>query len=219
MRKSLWRLRHVIGKYRARLTAGIVAFGIARFFETMVPFLTAISINRMAEGNFDIFWPVLGIVGAVFCRYVVVTFARFSVRRSGLNVAFDLRQRLYASLQDQGGEFFAKHTIGDMMTRAVADIALIQRLISMGTILLVILVYAGLFGFAFMLYYSPTLALLMLPPMPIVFWYAQQNARRLGIASKDVQDRLSDLGAHVQENLSGIRTIQAMVQELSLIHI
>jgi len=29
----------------------------------------------------------------------------------------------------------------------------------------------------------------------------------------DVQNRLSDLGAHVQENLSGIRTIQAMVQE------
>ena len=28
-----------------------------------------------------------------------------------------------------------------------------------------------------------------------------------------MQDRLSDLGAHVQENLSGIRTIQAMVQE------
>jgi ATP-binding cassette subfamily B protein len=35
----------------------------------------------------------------------------------------------------------------------------------------------------------------------------------MGVASKDVQDRLSDLGAHVQENLSGIRTIQAMVQE------
>ena len=29
----------------------------------------------------------------------------------------------------------------------------------------------------------------------------------------DVQQRLSDLGAHTQENLSGIRTIQAMVQE------
>ena len=35
----------------------------------------------------------------------------------------------------------------------------------------------------------------------------------MGIASKDVQDRLSDIGSHVQENLSGIRTIQAMVQE------
>ncbi len=49
--------------------------------------------------------------------------------------------------------------------------------------------------------------------MPFVFFYAQWSARQMGVASQDVQDRLSDLGAHVQENLSGIRTIQAMVQE------
>ena len=35
----------------------------------------------------------------------------------------------------------------------------------------------------------------------------------MGVASAEVQQRLSDLGAHTQENLSGIRTIQAMVQE------
>ena len=213
MLASLWRLRHFVHPYRFRLIIGIVAFGVARFFEAMVPFLTAISINRMAEGDFDLTWPVLGIVGAVIMRYVVVTFARFAVRRVGLSVSFDLRQRLYSCLQDQGTEFFNKHTIGDMMTRAVADIALIQRLIAMGTILLVILVYATVFGFAFMLYFSPMLTLLLLPPMPFVFWYAQYSSRKMGVASKDVQDRLSDLGAHVQENLSGIRTIQAMVQE------
>ena len=213
MRSSLWRLRHIVGKYRARLLTGIVAFGVARFFESMVPFLTAVSINRITAGDYDLTWPVIGIISAVIARYSVVTFARYSVRKAGLSVAFDLRQRLYGSLQNQGPDFFSQHTIGDMMTRAVADIALIQRLIAMGTILVVILIYASLFGFAFMLYFSPMLTLLLLPPMPFVFWYAQRSSRRMGMASKDVQDRLSDLGAHVQENLSGIRTIQAMVQE------
>ncbi len=210
---SLWRLRRFIEPYRARLFTGIAAFGVARFFESMVPFLTAEAINRMSAGNFAITWLVAGIVGAVIARYVVVTTARYFVRKVGLSVAFDLRQDLYSTLQDQGAEFFAKHSIGDMMTRAVADIALIQRLISMGTILLVILIYASLFGFAFMIYYSPLLTLMLLPPMPFVFWYARYSSRAMGLASKDVQDRLSDLGGQVQENLSGIRTIQAMVQE------
>lgn len=210
---SLWRLRRFIGRYRWRLAAGIGAFGVARFFESMVPFITAVGINRMAEGDFDLGWLVAGIVCSVFARYIVVTYARYAVRSVGLNVAYDLRQQLYASLQDQGSRFFGEHTIGDMMTRAVADIALIQRLIAMGTILVVILVYASLFGFAFMLYFSPLLTLMLLPPMPFVFWYARYSSRQMGVASKDVQDRLSDLGAHVQENLSGIRTIQAMVQE------
>ena len=210
---SLWRVRTFINPYRNRLLLGIFAFGVARVFEAMVPVLTAVAINQIAEGDYQVGWPVAGIFVAVVARYLVVTLARFSVRRVGLAVAFDLRQSLYQCLQLQGSEFFAQYSIGDMMTRAVADIALIQRLISWGTILVIILVYASVVGFSFMLYYSPVLTLLLLPPMPFVFFYAQYSARKMGVASADVQQRLSDLGTHTQENLSGIRTIQAMVQE------
>lgn len=210
---SLWRVRTFINPYRNLLLLGIFAFGVARVFEAMVPVLTAVAINQIAEGDYQVGWPVAGIFVAVVARYLVVTLARFSVRRVGLAVAFDLRQSLYQCLQLQGSEFFAQYSIGDMMTRAVADIALIQRLISWGTILVIILVYAGVVGFSFMLYYSPVLTLLLLPPMPFVFFYAQYSARKMGVASADVQQRLSDLGTHTQENLSGIRTIQAMVQE------
>ena len=210
---ALWQLRRFIRPHRRGLYIGIAAFGLARIFEAMVPVLTAVSINRMAEGNFDLMYPVLGIISAVVIRYGVVSFARFSVRRVALKVSFDLRQSLFDKLQEQGAEFFAEFSIGDMMTRAVADISLIQRLISMGTILLIIMVYATVVGFGFMLYYSPWLTLLLLPPMPLVFFYAQYSAKAMGAASAQVQDRLSDLGTHTQENLSGIRTIQAMVQE------
>ncbi len=213
MPSPVWRLRHFVRPYRVRLIVGVIAFGVARFFEALVPFLTAISINRLWEGNYDLAGPVAGIAGAVIVRYAVVTFARYCVRRVGLFVAFDLRQRLYDALQNQGQDFFSTHSVGDMMTRAIADIALIHRVIGMGTILFAIVVYASLFGFAFMLYLSPTLTLLLLPPLPFVFWYTLRAARQMEVASKTVQDRLSDLGTHVQENLTGIRTIQAMVQE------
>ena len=210
---ALWQLRRFIGPHRRGLYIGIAAFGIARLFEAMVPVLTAVSIDRMADGNFDLLYPVTGIIGAVIMRYGVVSFARFNVRRVALKVSYDLRQSFFRKLQEQGAEFFSEFSIGDMMTRAVADISLIQRLISMGTILLIIMVYATVVGFGFMLYYSPWLTLLLLPPMPLVFVYAQYSAKAMGVASAQVQDRLSDLGTHTQENLSGIRTIQAMVQE------
>ena len=213
MLKSLFRLKPFIRPYRWRLSAGIIAFGIARLFEGLIPILLAIGIDRIAAGNLDLVLPVTGIFGAVLGRFSVVSAARYLVRTSGIRVSFDLRQALFNALQHQGGSFFNRYTIGDMMTRAVADIALIQRLIAMGTILLVILVYASLVGFGFMLYLSPSLTLLLLPPMPFVFFYARWASQRMGIASKDVQDRMSDLADHVQENLSGIRTIQAMVQE------
>ena len=164
---ALWQLRRFIGPHRRGLYIGITAFGVARIFEAMVPVLTAVSINRMVEGDFDVTYPVLGIIGAVLIRYCVVSFARFSVRRVALKVSYDLRQAFFNKLQQQGAEFFSEFSIGDMMTRAVADISLIQRLISMGTILLIIMVYATVVGFGFMLYYSPWLTLLLLPPMPL----------------------------------------------------
>ena len=51
---SLWRVRVFVNPYRRRLLLGIIAFGIARIFEAMVPVLTAVAINRIAEGNFQV---------------------------------------------------------------------------------------------------------------------------------------------------------------------
>lgn len=213
MLRSLLRLREYVHKNRWLLIFGISAFFLARLLEGSVPLLLAKAIDRLAAGNSDVALFILAIFAAVFCRFGVVSFARMTVRLVGLRVSFDLRERLYHSLQSQGVHFFNRHTIGDMMTRAVADIALIQRLFSMGTILLVILVFATLVGFGYMLYLSPILTLAVLPPLPFVVVHAWYCSRRMGIASAHVQERLSDLGTHVQESLSGIRTIQAMVQE------
>ena len=60
---SLWRVRVFVNPYRRRLLLGIIAFGIARIFEAMVPVLTAVAINRIAEGNFQVGWPVGIFVG------------------------------------------------------------------------------------------------------------------------------------------------------------
>lgn len=213
MLKSLLRLNAFIIPYRIRLAGGIIAFGIARLFEAIVPLMLAMGIDRIAAGDTDLLLPVAGIFGAVLGRFLVVAIARYLVRSAGIRVAFDLRQALYDALQHQGSSFFNRYTIGDMMTRAVADIALVQRLIAMGTILLVILIYATVIGFGFMLYLSPSLTLLLLPPLPFVFFYARWASSQMAVASKNVQDGMSSLAGHVQENLSGIRTIQAMVQE------
>lgn len=221
--RGLWRLKPYFIAYRVPLIAGMVLFFFSRLFEALVPYFMALGIDRIAthlkaggtvgSGSAQLLAPAAGIVIAVIARYCVVTAARILVRSTGIRISYDLRQRLYDALQHQGLKFFNKFTIGDMMTRAVADISLVQRLFAMGVIMLVITVYAPIVGFGFMLAMSPKLTLLILPPLPFVYLYAKYATRHLFQSSRDVQDRLSDLGALVQENLSGIRTIQAMVQE------
>ncbi len=213
MLKSLRRLSQFVLKYRSRLVGGIGLFFLARIFESAVPMFLMVGINRVSVGDTNLWLPITGIVGAVAIRFVLVSWARIAVRRAGLLVAFDLRNALYRHLQCMGPRFFTKYAIGDMMTRAIADISLIQRFISFGTIMIVIILFASLAGIGCMFYLSPSLALLVLPPLPFVLLYTWRASHSLGLSARAVQERLSDLSTHVQENLSGIRTIQAMVQE------
>ena len=78
---ALWQLRRFIGPHRRGLYIGIAAFGVARLFEAMVPVLTAVSINRMADGNFDLLYPVLGIVGAVVIGLWLLVTSLGTIRR------------------------------------------------------------------------------------------------------------------------------------------
>ena len=217
--RGLGRLLPVVGRYGGRVLLGFAAFFAARFFEVSSYYLVAQGVDEIgrqlqgAAGPYSIGAITLGILGAVLARFVSVTYARRGIRRVGQAVAFDLRQRLYKAVQRQGAGFLARLGIGDIMTRAIQDIALVQRLIASGLIAVVIMVYAPLFGVGAMLLKSAELTLYILPLLPIIFLYARHSAREMGRSSRAVQERLSELASHTQENLAGIRTVQALAQE------
>ena len=178
-----------------------------------MPLMMAEAIDRLAAGTFDVTGPVLAIVGAVLLRMVVVSSARIAIRRAAVNVAFDLRRALFDRLQRQGVAFFGQHTVGDMMTRAVSDIGVLRRLVSVGTIFLVILVYATAVGFGAMFYLAPDLAWLVFPPLPFIAVYALFAARSMRAASEATQETLGVVTERAQETFGGIRTLQAMARE------
>lgn len=219
--KSLLRLIPFLHPYRYKVLTGFIGFFVARLFEASAFLLVAAGIDaidllgRTGEtvSGRSVGLIALGIVLTVFGRFGVVVYARIVLRRIGIAVSFDLRQKLYASVQRQGSQFFGRISVGDIMTRAIQDISLIQRLLSFGLILLVIMVYAPVIALTVMFYKSPTLAWFILPGLPIIFVYCWWMAQQLAVTSLAVQQRLSDLSSHTQENLSGIRTVQAMVQE------
>jgi ATP-binding cassette subfamily B multidrug efflux pump len=174
------------------------------------------SIQQVIENatpEYSIGQVALGIVCCVLMRFIVVIYARRGLRRVGFAVSYDLRQSLFSKVQQQGSEFFARMGVGDIMTRAIQDIALIQRLIAFGSFGIVIMVYAPFFAIIAMTYKSPSLTLLILPVLPIIFLYGWKMSGTMADSSLAMQEGLSALTTHTQENLSGIRTVQAQAQE------
>ena len=199
--------------------AGFVTFFIARFFEIASLWFVSQGIDVVTaiiqheSHRFTIAEAAAGVIFSIIGRLVFVIHARRSVRRAGIAVAFDLRQKLYATVQQQGSEFFSRLPVGDIMTRAIQDISLVHRMITFGAFMFVIMVYAPFYAISFMLAKSVTLTLLILPLLPVIFFYAKRVAIELAVTSLALQERLSDLATHTEENLSGIRTVQALAQE------
>lgn len=217
--KSLKRLIPFLKPYLRQIAGGFTTFFIARFFEIGALFLVGKGIDVIGATianeptEYSIEQIATGIIGCVLGRMIVVIHARRAVRRASIAISYDIRQKLFASVQVQDSEFFGRMGVGDIMTRAIQDISLVHRLIAFGSFMFVIMVYAPLFAISFMLAKSVTLTLLILPFLPIIFVYAKHVAKQLATTSRDVQDRLSDLSSHTQENLGGIRTIQAQALE------
>ena len=112
-----------------------------------------------------------------------------------------------------GPKFFAGYTTGDLMARAINDISLIRQMIGMGTRLLFVLGFSGIIAFIFMLHQAASLTVLLVPALPFFGIFGFVLANRIFIQSTIVQEGFSNLSAQVQENLSGIRTIQTHAQE------
>ena len=211
--RSLLHLLPYLSRYRLPFWLGNGGLLVARLFEAVIPLLLKQGIDGVAAGRADLLWPSLGILACVLGRFVAIVSSRRVIRRIGVAVAYDLRRRVYAHLQLQGPRFFAQHPTGDLMARAINDIGLVRELVGLGTRTILVLLFSAAVGFAFMLVQSPSLTLLLLPPLPVITISAYLLARRVYNDSTALQAGFSTLSDRVQENMNGIRTIQALGQE------
>jgi len=212
-RHPLWRLVPLVQRHKWRFWGGMSLINPGRLLEAFMPLFLKMGIDRVAAGDNRLALPALAILGLMVLRYWAFNLGRRFVRNVGVEIAFELRQRLYWHLQLMGPRFFAGFTTGDLMARAINDITLIRQMIGMGTRLLFVLGFSGLIAFVFMLYQSASLTLLLLPALPFFAVFGFVLANRIFTQSTIVQEGFSTLSAQVQENLNGIRTIQTHVQE------
>jgi len=227
MATPLRRLLPYHDRYKVPFWGGMVGLLSARLFEATIPLFLRDGIDRMlsggslvAAGTLDLntaraalMWPALAIVLCVMGEFVCIIVSRRVIRRIGVSVAYDLRKRVYDHLQHQGPGFFSRHPTGDLMARAINDINLVRQLVGMGLRTILVIIFSALVGFACMLALAPELTLLLLLPLPVLLLLGWWLARKVYVQSLSVQAGFASLSEQVQENLNGIRTVQALVQE------
>jgi ATP-binding cassette subfamily B protein/ATP-binding cassette subfamily C protein/ATP-binding cassette subfamily B multidrug efflux pump len=152
-------------------------------------------------------WLVLAGVAIYFLRVAW----RLQLFAASYRLGAQLRQRLYARLCQQGPHFFQQKRTGDLMALATNDIDSVEMASGEamlagfdGTLTLIMVVAMMSLGVDGRL---AAAALLPFPFMALAFWRISNHIHQ---ASRDSLDAFGKLNDHVQETLTGVRTLRAL---------
>ncbi len=190
-----------------------LAFG-AMGTTVLIPYLTGRAIDsiRTSDHHMLTTWAIaIGVAGVL--RLVFSVFRRLVAGRVSLGVELDLRNLLYSHLQRLELSFFDRQQTGQLMSRATVDLQSVRFFLGYGLMFiaqsLLSLVLAAVAMFAL----QPALAALALAPLPFVVLLAWGYGRQSRPALQEVQQRIAELTAEAEENISGVRVVKAFAQE------
>ncbi len=213
------RLMGFLRPYRAQLWGTLLIAWAAMGMTVLIPWLVGRAVNAIGAGNQPDLLPLaLAILGAAILRLALTVSRRVVAGRVSLAVEFDLRQLFYSHLQKLELGFFDTQQTGQLMSRATVDLQAIRFFLGYGLIFITQNLLTIVLASIVMFVINPLLAALALIPAPFVVWIASRYNRVSRPAVQEVAQRVAELTAEAEENVSGIRIVKAFAREEFQLH-
>jgi ABC-type multidrug transport system fused ATPase/permease subunit len=225
---TFYRLLGFLRPYKRGLATSWVLASVAMVMTVAVPSLTGRAVDALQSGahhaarhelalrdhdRHTLEVLALVIVGAVLLRWVLTWARRMIAGRVSLGIEYDLRERLYRHFQRLELSFFDHQQTGQLMSRATVDLQAVRFFLGYGLVFILqsalTLVLAGVA----MIIINPALGLIAMAPAPVVVLISQRYGRRARPAIQEVQQRIAELTANAEENVSGVRVVKSFARE------
>jgi len=133
----------------------------------------------------------------------------------GQRIMYDLRLSVFRKVLRLHQGYFDRTAVGTLMTRVTSDIERLQHFVTEGVVgsIADLFMLIGIMGY--MIWFSPMLSLSIFASLPFLFALMYFINMRLRNANRDIRDRQSKLNALIQEDLTGMTTIQLFNREAS----
>jgi subfamily B ATP-binding cassette protein MsbA len=128
------------------------------------------------------------------------------------HIVADFRRHLFAHLQTLSVSFFARRRTGELLSRLMNDVTVIQSVVTETPIDTAKQLVTFVGGIAFLLAMNWRLCLLILVLLPLLVLVAKFFGRRLKSLSTSIQDQTAALSTLIEEVISGIRIVKSFVQ-------
>ena len=195
---------------------GILALLGTDAVHLLIPWFTRLALDGLTVAR-DHGWSLLRYPALIVLAAVVQGVFRFYWRTNvfgfSRNIEWDLRNALFAHLQRLPLSYFQHTKTGDLMSRLTNDLASVREMLGIGAVAALdgaLLILAAL---PLMIGIDPWLTLWSLLSLPGITLLVLGFGNRIHRGYREVQQFLGRVSIFVQENLAGIRVVQAHAQE------
>ncbi len=225
---TFYRLLGFLRPYRRAMTWSWVFSAIAMVMTVVVPYLTGQAVEAVQNGANDrsahrlalsaherhtLTIVAVLILAAVLLRWALTVARRMIAGRVSLGIEYDLREKLYGHLQKLELGFFDHQQTGQLMSRATVDLSQVRFFLGYGLIFILQSALTILLAGVAMILINPGLGLIALIPVPFVVVISQRYGRLARPAVQEVQQRIAELTADAEENISGVRVVKSFARE------
>jgi ABC-type multidrug transport system fused ATPase/permease subunit len=225
---TFYRLLGFLRPYRRGLVVSWILASFAMAASVALPVLTGSAVGAIGKGalharrhelalrahdRHTLLVLALVILAVVLARWGFTYWRRMIAGRVSLGVEYDLRERLYGQLQRLELGFFDHQQTGQLMSRATVDLPAVRFFLGYGLVFILQFVLTIVLAGAVMIATNPGLGLISLAPAPFVVLISYRYGRRARPAIQEVQQRIAELTADAEENISGVRIVKSFARE------
>jgi ABC-type multidrug transport system fused ATPase/permease subunit len=165
--------------------------------------------NVIAKAGPEHLWAGVAVIALLYGVLFVCTSWRIRVNNTlEQKVLLDLRSDVHTRLLELPMSFYDQRKSGEISSRVVDDVANVERVLLDGTEQGLIAVLT-IVGISFILWEeNPLLAVCAVSPLPILYAWGIEHARRSHKRWKRVRETSSDLNSLLVEDIQGNRLIQ-----------
>jgi ATP-binding cassette subfamily B protein len=211
------RLKTYAWRYWRRYLVGALCLLATATLVMWIPWWIREAVRIIESGGplRDVTFYAAVIAGAALAQAIVRTCSRALIFNAGRDVEYDLRNDLFAHLQKLPPSFYQAQRTGDLMSRVINDISAVRVMLGPGILNFVNAPLYLVYALALMLSMDVRMTLAALIPFPLLILAIAKFRGRILKSSLEVQQQMSSLSSHVQENLSGMHVVKAYSQEES----
>ncbi|HEX3392242.1 MAG TPA: ABC transporter ATP-binding protein [Solirubrobacteraceae bacterium] len=225
---TFYRLLGFLRPYKRGLAISWVLASAAMVMTVLLPGLTGAAVEAINKGashaahhqtalrdedRETLLLIAAAILAAALVRWGLTYWRRMIAGRVSLGIEYDLRDRLYRHMQRLELGFFDRQQTGQLMSRATVDLAAVRFFLGYGLVFILQFALTILLAGVAMMIINPSLGLIALAPVPFVVVISYRYGRKARPAIQEVQQRIGELTANAEENISGVRVVKSFARE------